>query len=116
MREIQQQDQIIQFSFVEGNVCLRVEDIIYIETYRHKNIFYTTCETYSIYRKMDDLEDDLQGMGFVRTHRSFLVNMRYIGKINSYIVTLTNGKELSVPKSRYPDVKRQYALFRETKE
>lgn len=54
-------------------------------------------------------------MGFVRTHRSFLVNMRYINRISSYIVTLTGGKELSVPKARYPDVKRQYALFQETK-
>ena len=116
MKEIQQGDQMIQFRFVEGNVCLRVEDIVYIETNRHKNMFYATSGIYSIYRKMDELEEDLQGMGFVRTHRSFLVNMRYIGKINSYIVTLTNGKELSVPKSRYPDVKRQYALFRETKE
>lgn len=116
MREIQQEDQMIQFRFVEGNMCLRVEDIVYIETYRHKNMFYTTSGTYSIYRKMDELEEDLQGMGFVRTHRSFLVNMRYIEKINSYIVTLANGKELSVPKSRYPEVKRRYALFRETKE
>ena len=116
MGKIQQGDQMIQFRFVEGNVCLRVDDIVYIETYRHKNMFYTTSGTYSIYRKMDELEEELQGMGFVRTHRSFLVNMRYINKINSYIVTLTNGKELSVPKSRYPDVKRQYALFRERKE
>ncbi|MDE7274105.1 MAG: hypothetical protein K2N95_13765 [Lachnospiraceae bacterium] len=42
--------------------------------------------------------------------------MKYIGKINSYIVTLTTGKELLVPKTRYPDVKRQYALFREARE
>ena len=116
MREIQQGDQTVQFSFVEGNVCLRVEDIVYIETNRHKNVFYTIDGAYNIYRKMDELEEDLQGMGFVRTHRSFLVNMRYIEKINSYIVTLTNGKELSFPKSRYPDVKRNYALFREIKE
>lgn len=107
----QQGDQTVRFSFVEGDVRLRVEDIVYIETSRHKNVFYTTGGTYNIYRKMDELEADLHGMGFVRTHRSFLVNMRYIDRINSYIVTLVSGKELSVPKARYPDVKRQYALF-----
>lgn len=79
MKEIKQKDQTIQFRFVEGSLCLRAEDIVYIETNRHKNLFYTIGGTYSIYRKMDELETDLQGMGFVRTHRSFLVNMRYIG-------------------------------------
>ncbi len=51
-------------------------------------------------------------MGFLRIHQSFLINMRYIVKISSYLMTLTTGKEISVPKSRYPEVKRQYTLFK----
>ena len=51
-------------------------------------------------------------MGFVRIHQSFLINMRYIGKLSSYVMVLITGKEISVPKSRYPEVKRQYTLFK----
>ena len=93
---------------------LREDDIIYIETSRHKNVFYTAGggKTYSIYKKMDELEAELAGMGFVRIHQSFLINMRYIGKLSSYVMVLTTGKEISVPKSRYPEVKRQYTLFK----
>ncbi len=91
---------------------LRVDDIIYIETSKHKNVFYTAGEAYSIYKKMDELETELAGMGFVRIHQSFLINMRYIGKLSSYVMVLTTGKEISVPKSRYPEVKRQYTLFK----
>ncbi len=91
---------------------LREDDIIYIETSRHKNVFYTAGQTYSIYKKMDELEEELAGMGFVRIHQSFLINMRYIGKLSSYVMILTTGKEISVPKSRYPEVKRQYTLFK----
>ena len=91
---------------------LREDDIIYIETSRHKNVFYTAGQTYSIYKKMDELEAELAGMGFVRIHQSFLINMRYIGKLSSYVMILTTGKEISVPKSRYPEVKRQYTLFK----
>ena len=47
-----------------------------------------------------------------RDNLSFLVNMRYIAKISSYVLTLTIGKEISVPKSRYAQVKRQYMLFK----
>ncbi len=75
-------------------------------------MFYTAGEVYSIYKKMDELEAELAGMGFVRIHQSFLINMRYIGKLSSYVMILTTGKEISVPKSRYPEVKRQYTLFK----
>ena len=112
LREIRREDRVVEFSFVEGNVPLRVDNIIYIETSKHKNVFYTKDQTFSIYRKMDDLEKDLEGMDFVRIHQSFLINMRYIDKISSYVMTLTTGKEISVPKSRYPEVKRQYTLFK----
>ncbi len=112
LREIRQEEQVVEFGFVEGNVRLKVDNIIYIETSKHKNVFYTAGETYSIYKKMDELEAELVGMGFVRIHQSFLINMRYIGKLSSYVMVLTTGKEISVPKSRYPEVKRQYTLFK----
>ena len=91
---------------------MNADDIIYIETNRHKNVFYTKKQTYTIYKKLDEIENELKGMGFVRVHLSFLVNMRYIDKISSYVLSLTNGKEISVPKSRYQKVKRRYALYK----
>ena len=112
VEDILREERVVEFDFVEGNVRLRVDDIIYIETSRHKNVFYAAGETYSIYKKMDELEVELAGMGFVRIHQSFLINMRYIGKLGSYVMVLTTGKEISVPKSRYPEVKRQYTLFK----
>lgn len=110
--EIEQETQIMEFPFVEGNIKLRINDIIYIETDRHKNIFYTKESNYNIYKKLDELENELQGFGFVRVHMSFLVNMRYIRKISSYVMTLTTGKEISVPKTRYAEVKKQYTLYK----
>ena len=112
LREIRQEERVVEFGFVEGNVRLKVDDIIYIETSKHKNVFYTKEQIFSIYKKMDELEEDLRGMGFVRIHQSFLINMKYIERISSYVMILTTGKEISVPKSRYPEVKRQYTLFK----
>lgn len=114
LKEMKQKEQVVEFTFVEGKVSLRADEIIYIETARHKNIFHTKKQIYSIYRKLNEIEEDLKGMGFLRTHLSYLVNMRYIEKISSYVLRLTNGKEISVPKSRYPEVKRQYTLYKET--
>lgn len=104
---------VLEFSFVEGKTCLKAEDIIYIETSRHKNFFYTKTQIYSIYKKLSELETELEPYGFVRIHLSFIVNMQYIEKISSYVLRLTNGKEISVPKSRYADVKKKYAVYKE---
>ena len=107
---------VLEFSFVEGKTTLRTGDIIYIETSKHKNFFYTKTHVYSIYRKLSELEEELNEYGFVRIHLSFIVNMQYIDKISSYVLRLTNGKEISVPKSRYAEVKRKYAAFKEETE
>jgi len=62
------------------------DDIIYIETELHKNVFYTEKGTFQIYKKLDELENEFKDMGFVRAHLSFLVNeLNQIGiKIDMY--------------------------------
>lgn len=105
-------DRMIRFSFVEGKKLVKTDEIIYIETSRHKNIFYVGDQTYSIYKKLDEIERELEGLDFLRIHQSFLVNMHYIDKISSYVLRLKTGKELSVPKARYPEVKRQFMAFK----
>ena len=55
----------------------------------------------------------MKDIGFVRAHLSFLVNMRYITKISGYVMTLTTGKKIPVPKARYAQVKRNICCIRE---
>ena len=110
--ELHRKKRYVEFSFVEGERRLLVDDIFYIETSRHKNMFYTKKQTYTIYKKLDELELELSQYGFVRAHQSFLVNMRYIDKISSYVLRLITGKEISVPKARYQEVKRSFALYK----
>lgn len=112
LKEIRKKDRILQFSFVEGRKSIKADEVVYIETARHKNIFYVGEQAYSIYKKLDEIEEELKGLDFLRIHQSFLVNMHYIDKISSYVLRLKTGKELSVPKARYPEVKRQFLVFK----
>jgi len=41
LREFAKESRTVQFPFVEGETILKVDDIIYIETNKHKNVFYT---------------------------------------------------------------------------
>ena len=109
--EIRRKSKVITFSCVEGEMRLKASDIILIETSGHKNLIKLKNETYQIYEKLDGLEEMLKGYGFLRTHNSFLVNMAHIRGINSYVLTLDDGRQLPVPKARYKQVRQEYTLF-----
>ena len=109
--EIRKKSKVIAFSCVEGDMRLKASDIILIETSGHKNLIKLKNVTYQIYKKLDDLEEMLKGYGFLRAHNSFLVNMAHIRGINSYVLTLDDGRQLPVPKARYKQVRQEYTLF-----
>ena len=95
------------FLCVEGKISLKLSDIVIIETERHKNIIRLESGSYQIYEKLDELEERLKDHGFLRTHLSYLVNMQHIRNVNNYVLTLDNGKELSVPKARFKQVRHE---------
>ncbi len=109
--EIRKKSKTITLSCVEGEMRFKASDIIMIETSGHKNMIRLANKTYQIYEKLDVLEEQLKGYGFLRTHNSFLVNMAHIRGINSYILTLDDERQLPVPKARYKKVRREYTLF-----
>jgi ABC-type nitrate/sulfonate/bicarbonate transport system ATPase subunit len=54
----------------------------------------------------------LEGDGFLRIQKSYLVNMAYIKKFNYDRVVLFDGKELSVSQKRYSQMKVQYLSWK----
>lgn len=97
--------------FLEGRKEIFLDRIIYIESNRHKlyfNMWDSRKEKYSLYGKVDELEKELQGYGFLRIHKSFLVNRTYIEDIIPYVAIMRNGRELPIPRDKYKKVKAYY--------
>ena len=109
------QIRLVTFPFVEGERTLYTDNIIYIESQGHKCMFlYMEKEigTYQIYEKLDKIEEMLSGYGFLRTHKSFLVNMKHVRTISNYLVTLDSGEELPVPRLRFRKVKEAFVAYK----
>lgn len=105
----------INFSFLEGEKWLYTDNIFYVESQRHKAVFFyldEKMENYHIYEKLDVIEERLSGYGFLRIHKSYLVNMKHICRISNYTVYLDNGEELSVPRLKYQAVKEEFVAFK----
>ncbi len=101
-----------EFEFREGKRRISPEHILYIESNLHKLTFYVmegSIAKYTMYKKLDDLELELKDFGFLRIHQSFLVNSAHVKKVVRYVLTMDNGEELSIPKTRYNDVRKSVA-------
>ena len=117
LRDIQQklyaQQKSIVIRGLEYIRPTRLQDILYFEgTSQRHVIIHTRQWDAECLGKLSDYETELQGQGFLRIQRSFLVNMFHIELIKNYHVQLSNGKELKVSERRYGSITSQYLIWR----
>ncbi|NBI86608.1 DNA-binding response regulator [Lachnospiraceae bacterium] len=48
---------------------------------------------------------------FIYVHKSFLINLNYVRKLNQYNVTMNSGTNIPISKKSSLDVKKEYLLF-----
>ena len=101
--------------FCGGSCEVLVNQIMYIESNKHKLLFHIIGkdpEDYSIYSTLNDVEKEYIEEDFLRVHQSYMVNMKYISKLVRYYVILENGERISIPKGRYREVADSYIAYR----
>lgn len=92
-----------------------ITDIFYIEAYDdYVKIF--TKDSYFLKKKtMNYYEQILDPSQFFRTHRSFIINLNQLTKIeslekNSYVVLLKNGKRIPLSRNSYSKLREQLGI------
>lgn len=76
-------------------VKVNYSDVLYAEACDNYTIIYTPNAKYVLSYTLKVVEEKLAAFSFLRTHRSFLVNLKHIQKVNPKEV-LVNGKEIPV--------------------
>lgn len=95
-----------------------VQNILFIESIGHTLVIHMTpavrpaSQNYTCYSTLAKMEADLKERGFLRIHKSYLVNMRHIKTINCKETRLADGTLLRVGSKNYSECKRQYLLWR----
>jgi len=105
----------VTFSFLEGEKKLYTDNLLYVESRKHKLVFFYLEEeivSYQIYDKLDAIGERLEEYGFLRIHKSYLVNMKHIRRICNYKVLLDTGEDLPVPRLKYKAVKEAFAAYK----
>lgn len=97
---------VVKLSAAE-EVVLKAEDIIYVESVGHKMHIHTSDKIYETYEKLNNLQCKL-GSSFVRSHKSFLINMNYIKSRNKASFTLTTGENIVISRIKVNEVKKMF--------
>ena len=87
-----------------------VEDILYLEAADDYVRIHTTEGAFLKNRTMSYFEELLDPQQYVRTHRSYIVNIQQITRIEpyekeSYLAILKNRKQIPVSRSGYAKLK-----------
>ena len=89
-------DRFISVTFGGNTTKLPLDRIQYFEVQNRLVTVHTTDTDLSYYSTLEEIEKQLEGKGFTRIHRSYLVNCYYIQRLSRTQVTLTQGTMLPV--------------------
>lgn len=59
-------------------------EIIFLERTGRTTTIHTINETYETYQSLGELEGDIRESMFIRSHRSFIINLQYVKRFASY--------------------------------
>ncbi len=85
--------------------------VCYIEAEHIYNILHLENDTeMSVRCSSADLEKMLEGVGFIRVHRTYIINMAYVEHIRDKSVVI-NGKEIPVSSRLRSRLKKEYSRY-----
>lgn len=117
LKQLNQETLPIQ---VNGEIIkVPLDDILYLEVQQHnvtvvmrKLTSERKQKEYSFYATLSDLEERLEPRGFLRIHKSYLVNMKHLKKFQCREATLDNGMTLRVGEKSYAENKQKFLLWK----
>lgn len=95
----------------KGGVSMKIalDDIVYAEVFNRKVMLHTLQGDIEYYGKLTDLSE-MTGDNFYRTHRAYLVNLRYVEKYTATTIWLERGTAL-ISKKQFAGFVRQYMQY-----
>lgn len=97
--------------------AIPLSEIMFFESHGHDIYLQTTSETVKIKRDhnnektISSLYEKYEKMGFIRIHKSFIVNYRHIYQINKNSVILKNKSEIFFNPHNANDIKSAYQYY-----
>ncbi len=93
---------------------VKASEIHYLEICGRKTRVVLDGRSLETSLSLDTMEQKLQELGFIRCHKSFLVNFRYTQSLAASALILSDGKEIPVSKHRIKNVRKRFFEYMQT--
>ena len=100
----------------EETFLLDIAQIIYIESVDRKCFVYTSDEIYETDLRLYELEKQLEGYGFFRVSKSFLIHLQKVQSLKAEInrkirITMSNGEQIIASRQYAEELKKRLGVI-----
>lgn len=99
------------FQGKNGLIRVKQKDILYLESERHEIRVHGKKEIFITSETLTQCEEKLKKAGFVRIHKSYLVNLYHVERMEKESLLLEGGERLFISRYRYPEVKTRFETY-----
>ena len=85
-----------------------VDQTLYVEVLGKRCQVHTTAGVIDVKCRLSDIEELLAGHGFLKPHRSYLVNSQFVFSMGKTELVLTDRTEIPISRNRVADVKHDF--------
>lgn len=94
---------------INDSIAINVDNIMYIESFRHyKVIHLSNLQQVTCRATLSDFESNTKHLTFLKPHKSFIVNAKFIAYIKNYNIYLTDKSVIPISRTRYNEIKSVY--------
>ena len=90
---------------------LNADDVMYIESDKKYTLIRTVSGQYRSAKGISDFYAEINNSHFFRTHRSYILNMKYISSIDGKTVILSNGEKVICSAKNYDEFLKNYMSY-----
>jgi DNA-binding LytR/AlgR family response regulator len=108
------QDRIISCDDIAGiHIRISLNELLLVETYGRKlRYLMLDGKEYFCEGLISETARSLSQFGFFQIHRSYIVNLKYIEKVQSHEITLCNGLKVIIGRAHNKEFKKEFFKWR----
>ncbi len=110
-KEIKKMEKYILYNKYGETEKIMYDQILYLESEGNNVVIHTKDRKYDYRKNLHMIEDDFLRNGFEKTHRSFIVNLLYVRKIQKESCILSSGDTVPISRRTYKQVNQSFIKF-----
>lgn len=108
--ERQNPKKLLRFSVRRKEYFVLAENVLYLESSNHRVLIHTEEDTYSVYDKLSNFFPQFPD-SFIQCHKSFVINMSRIRRIEGNEIIFQDGSRVPVSKVYQEKVRKSYFSY-----